>query len=213
MEIAEDAEELAANNGVYASVLVAQACLESGFGTSGLAAGPDNNLFGIKGLYKGKGRKYSTLEDDGTGNLYPIYAVFRSYPSYRESIEDYIDLLLNYKDGFYHGVLKSNTNSYEDATRFLTGRYATDTYYNVKLNQIISDFNLTALDKTPGELYYTKIEPSELPDIITSEISSDSISPCHSEIDTFEDIMVDDLKSIKDEDWEPVEIDTEENYE
>ena len=37
-------------------------------------------------------------------------------------------------------------NSYQDATRYLTGRYATDTAYYAKLNRIIEQYGLTKYD-------------------------------------------------------------------
>lgn len=147
--IADYASEIAEKNDLYASVMIAQACLESGFGTSGLASSPYYNLFGIKGSYKGKSVNMRTLED-GSNGMYAINAGFRDYPSPKESLEDYAKLL---DQSFYSGAHKSKTNSYEDATKFLTGRYATDRNYARKLNGIIEAYNLTQYDnggkKTP----------------------------------------------------------------
>ncbi|CAJ1179694.1 hypothetical protein LCR01_13410 [Companilactobacillus crustorum] len=46
----------------------------------------------------------------------------------------------------YAGTWKSNTKSYKDATKYLTGRYATDTTYADKLNSVIEKYNLTQFD-------------------------------------------------------------------
>ena len=62
------AYEIANDNDLYASVMMAQAILESGWGQSGLSLPPYNNLFGIKGNYNGQSAVFDTLEDDGTGN-------------------------------------------------------------------------------------------------------------------------------------------------
>ncbi|MFW7395159.1 peptidoglycan DD-metalloendopeptidase family protein, partial [Vagococcus fluvialis] len=75
---------------------------------------------------------------------------FRKYPSYKESFEDYAELLTNEKEGngrFYKGVLKNQAKDYKEATKFLTGRYATDTQYDQKLNKLIETYDLTFFDK------------------------------------------------------------------
>lgn len=159
------AREVVRGKDLYASVMVAQAILESGWGTSGLAQSPNHNLFGIKGDYKGSTAYFDTLEDDGSGNYYQIKDGFRKYPSYKESLEDYVDLLTggdvvgSWRYNFYKGARKSNTKSYEDATAYLTGRYATDTRYGGKLNQIIRSYNLDLLDEDEGD--YKGVENSE----------------------------------------------------
>lgn len=146
------ASSIAAKNDLYASVMLAQAVLESGWGQSGLAAAPNYNLFGIKGNYEGESVVKDTLEDNGNQEYYNIKAEFRKYPSYTESLEDYAQLLKNgtsWDSNFYSGAWKSNAKTYKDATSYLTGKYATDTAYNTKLNRIIEEHGLTAYD-TPG---------------------------------------------------------------
>ncbi|MQS96312.1 glucosaminidase domain-containing protein [Companilactobacillus halodurans] len=147
--IGNSARKLASNNDLYASVMIAQAMVESGWGTSGLASSPNYNLFGIKGSYKDSSVNMGTQEDDGTGNLYSISSNFRKYPSYKESLEDYVSLIrggTSENSQLYAGAWKSNTDSYKDATKFLTGRYATDTTYADKLNSMIEKYDLTQFD-------------------------------------------------------------------
>ncbi|HIY93423.1 glucosaminidase domain-containing protein [Companilactobacillus sp. HBUAS56275] len=154
--IGNSARKLASNNDLYASVMIAQAMIESGWGTSGLASAPNYNLFGIKGEYDGASVNMGTQEDDGTGNLYSISSNFRKYPSYKESLEDYVSLLRGGTTGnsqLYAGAWKSNTDSYKDATKFLTGRYATDTTYADKLNSMIEKYNLTQFDDASNKTY------------------------------------------------------------
>jgi len=151
--IIPDAYELANDNDLYASVMIAQAILESGWGASGLASAPNYNLFGIKGDYEGESVNVYTLEDDGSGNYYQITAEFRKYPSYRESLTDYVDKMVNgltWDSEFYSPTWKSNTTSYTDATSYLTGTYATDTRYGTKLNSLITNYNLTQYDTAAG---------------------------------------------------------------
>ena len=143
------AQNVARGKDIYASVMIAQAALESGWGTSALSKAPNHNLFGIKGSYNGQSVNMQTLEDSGGQNYYSIQADFRKYPSYQESLEDYADKIVNGISGaplFYSGAWKSKTNSYQDATAYLTGRYATDTAYGSKLNRIIEQFGLTKYD-------------------------------------------------------------------
>ena len=143
------AQNVARGKDIYTSVMIAQAALESGWGTSALSKAPNHNLFGVKGSYNGQSVNMQTLEDSGGQNYYSIQADFRKYPSYQESLEDYADKIVNGISGaplFYSGAWKSKTNSYQDATAYLTGRYATDTAYGAKLNRIIEQFGLTKYD-------------------------------------------------------------------
>ena len=143
------AQNVARGKDIYTSVMIAQAALESGWGTSSLSKAPNHNLFGVKGSYNGQSVNMQTLEDSGGQNYYNIQADFRKYPSYQESLEDYADKIVNGISGaplFYSGAWKSKTNSYQDATAYLTGRYATDTAYGSKLNRIIEQFGLTKYD-------------------------------------------------------------------
>lgn len=49
--------------------------------------------------------------------------------------------------------------NYEAATKFLTGRYATDTSYNKKLNGLIETYDLIEYDKEKA----TKVSAEGLP--------------------------------------------------
>lgn len=146
------AKDIAAKNDLYASVMIAQAALESAWGNSTLAQSPNYNLFGIKGEYNGNSVHVETQEDDGSGNYYTITDDFRKYDDYDQSLEDYASLLTgdddpsNWRYEFYSGTRVSNTSTYQDATAYLTGRYATDTSYASKLNRIIEQYGLTQYD-------------------------------------------------------------------
>ena len=148
-QIIPSATVIAAQNDLYASVMMAQAILESGWGTSTLSKAPNYNLFGIKGEYNGESINMETLEDSGGQNYYSINAEFRKYPSYAESLQDYANLLANgtsWNPTYYAGAWKSNAATYQDATAYLTGRYATDTAYSTKLNRIIAQYGLDQYD-------------------------------------------------------------------
>lgn len=153
-KIGEPARKIGQKEELYASVMIAQAILESASGTSQLAQAPNYNLFGIKGSYNGKSATFNTQEDTGNGTLTTISAEFRAYENYEESFEDYAKLMkegLSGNSEFYSGAWKSNAETYEDATKFLTGRYATDTSYNQKLNGLIETYKLTEYDKEKAE--------------------------------------------------------------
>lgn len=153
--IGEEARQIAQENDLYASVMLAQAILESGSGTSTLSQAPNNNLFGIKGVwYDEDGAAHSatfkTNEDDGSGNLYQITSSFRAYTTTADSIEDYVRLLHDTEDGmgnYYKGAWKSNTTNYKDACYALQGTYATDTSYASKLMDLIETYDLTRFDE------------------------------------------------------------------
>ena len=107
-------------------------------------------MFGIKGTHNGKGVSFATQEDLGDGTLYTTQATFRQYENYEDSLNDYAQLLkegLTGNSHFYDGVWKTNAKTYQEATKFLTGRYATDTSYDKKLNGLIETYDLTKYDK------------------------------------------------------------------
>lgn len=153
--IGEPARSVGQEKDLFASVMIAQAILESGSGGSELSQEPYNNLFGIKGDYEGQFVTFGTQEDDGSGNYYSIEAAFRKYPTVKESLEDYSELLTDGIDGaplFYQGTWKSHSESYKNATEALTGTYATDIQYGEKLNGLIEAYNLTQYDHEKGEI-------------------------------------------------------------
>ncbi|ONN41826.1 peptidoglycan DD-metalloendopeptidase family protein [Enterococcus mundtii] len=149
-KIGESSRKIAQENDLYASVMIAQAILESASGQSQLAQAPNYNLFGIKGAYKGDSVSLTTQEDTGKGTLYSVQSTFRKYQNYEESLQDYAKLMTNGlidNRDFYEGMWKSQAKSYQEATKFLTGRYASDTRYNQKLNGLIETYDLQQYDK------------------------------------------------------------------
>lgn len=148
--IAKDAHQIGKDQDIYASVMIAQAILESDSGKSSLAQSPNHNLFGIKGDYKGQSVTFNTLEADSSNHMFSIQAGFRKYPSTKQSLEDYADLIKHGIDGnpsIYKPTWKSEALSYKDATSHLSRSYATDPNYSKKLNSIIKHYHLTSFDK------------------------------------------------------------------
>ena len=130
--------------GILASLTIAQAILESGWGKSGLTL-KANNLFGIKGAYNGASVSCKTQEWDGSKYI-TITAAFRKYPSWAESVADHSALFLRldrYKN------LRGCTD-YKKACQYVReDGYATDPAYTTKLVQIIEAYGLTQYD-APG---------------------------------------------------------------
>lgn len=139
---------------VYPSVMLAQASLESSWGQSDLAE-DYNNLMGTKGSWKGESITVRTREEVNGESVY-INAGFSVYGSWGESLYRYGLLMANGLDwdaDYYKGTWRQNTESYEEATAWLQGRYATDSAYARKLNGTIESFNLDQ---------YDEIEPFEV---------------------------------------------------
>lgn len=140
---ARPAQAVAQKNDLYPSIMLAQAILESNNGLSQLSQKPYYNFFGIKGEYQGKSVILPTNEDDGDGNLYQIDAKFRQYGTATNAFKDYARVL---SDPLYQKTHKAQSKSYSEASKVLTGSYATDTTYHEKLNRIISVYRLDLFD-------------------------------------------------------------------
>lgn len=131
-------------SGVLASLTIAQAILESGWGKSGLTV-KANALFGIKAGTSWKGRVYSTKTQecyDGV-NFTTVTALFRAYDSWEESVADHSALLTG--AARYKAVI--GERDYKTACRAIKAAgYATDPQYADKLIRLIESYGLTAYD-------------------------------------------------------------------
>ncbi|WP_054701877.1 glucosaminidase domain-containing protein [Secundilactobacillus odoratitofui] len=129
---------------LYGSVMMAQAALESDWGTSQLST-EANNYFGVKGNYNGQYVSMTTAEANTSGSMYNTLAQFKAYPSIQASLNDYAKVL---RDGttwnpfLYQGAWRENAGSYMAATAIVAQNYATDTDYANKLNKIIAQYDL-----------------------------------------------------------------------
>ena len=188
------ASEVAASNDLYASVMIAQALLESAYGTSGLSSAPYYNLFGVKG-HSSQQVVYMNTHEYLNGQWVTLNEPFRQYSSYWESFQDHANVLrsTSFSTGDYHyaGVWKSNTTSFYDATSYLTGRYATDPNYGSKLNTLINTYNLTRFD-TPstGSTTTTTTSSSTTTTTTSSSTTTTTSSQSYTVVsgDTFWDI-------------------------
>ena len=142
-------------NGILPSITIAQAILESSWGTSELST-KANNLFGMKKSLSGNnwgsewdGKIYAVkTKEEENGNIIEILADFRSYNSIAESVKDHNKYLANAKNGNklrYDGMI--GAKDYKTAAQLLvSGGYATDSKYADKLCNIIEKYNLDTFD-------------------------------------------------------------------
>ncbi|MFX3660102.1 MAG: glucosaminidase domain-containing protein [Ectobacillus sp.] len=91
--IAPYAVKVMQQHNILASLTIAQAILESGWGKSELAV-KGNNLFGIKGVGPAGSITIETTEHHENGTPYRTSAEFRKYHSREESLEDHTRHLL-----------------------------------------------------------------------------------------------------------------------
>lgn len=127
--------------GIPASIIMAQACLESNNGNSELARNA-NNHFGIKGHNGWSGRVY--LHDDETKN-----EKFRAYKTVEESFKDHSEFL---KSGKRYAFLFSydKTDYVSWAHGLKQAGYATNPKYAQLLIKVIEDNGLHRLDLVGG---------------------------------------------------------------
>ena len=153
-----------AKSGILASLTIAQAILESGWGTSALAVNA-NALFGIKADARWNGRAYSTATKecyDGV-NLVTVDALFRAYDSWEHSLADHSAFLT--ASTRYAAVV--GERDYRAAcVAIKAAGYATAPDYAEKLISLIEKYELKAFDCAAGkEEYIMKLylSPSNQP--------------------------------------------------
>lgn len=135
---------------ILPSLTIAQACLESGFGTSELAK-KGNNLFGIKGDYNGNSITIKTKEYIN-GKWITVDAAFAKYPDQATSVEEHGAFFSSSawrKENYKHVFGETD---YKKAVRAILppkaeAGYATDNAYDTKIINIIEQYNLTQYDK------------------------------------------------------------------
>lgn len=129
--------------GIPASITLAQAALESGWGSRA----PGNNLFGIKAdrSWTGPTVSFATTEHLGGKNV-GLTDKFRAYSSYAESMVDHAGFLL--ANPRYAACFKETTG-FGWASALQKAGYATDPDYAKKLQDTIRARNLAFYDQLP----------------------------------------------------------------
>lgn len=146
-QVAPEAQAMQNTYHVCASVTIAQAILESQWGTSQLAS-QYHNLFGIKGTDPSNS-KVMTTKEYINGRWIVTKGRFRVYDSWSDSIKDHTKLMLNGTDmnkQNYQDVV--NAKNYKEAAEALQkSGYATDPDYAKKLISVIQTYKLYNYDK------------------------------------------------------------------
>lgn len=146
-------------NPLFSSVIIAQAILETGYGTSMLMMNA-NAVFGRKASDTYQGKVYSSrTREVYNNNSILITSKFRAYDSLVESVSDYFDLIC--KSSRYRKALTAETP--EQCIRaIINGGYATDPNYVWKITKLIEVNDLTKYDVARetyqiGKNYITKV--------------------------------------------------------
>ncbi len=143
MRLTSAAVASAKATGVPASITLAQAALESGWGESALAK-TGNNLFGIKAdsLWRGQTLTMNTKEFI-KGHWVVVPALWRKYPSWQSSIDDHAAFL---KQNPRYKACFLCTTSPAFARALAQAGYATDPDYANKLIALMSKHQLQSFD-------------------------------------------------------------------
>lgn len=129
------------------SPIIAQACIESAFGTSSLGF-RYHNYFGMKcgSSWKGKSVNLATKEEYKPGTLTSIKANFRAYDSMDEGVNGYFVFISSKR----YSNLKEATTPKEYLEMIKADGYATSsTYVNTNMS-CINKYDLTKYDNLNG---------------------------------------------------------------
>ncbi|MGM0526728.1 MAG: flagellar assembly peptidoglycan hydrolase FlgJ [Pseudomonadota bacterium] len=138
--IKPQAQKIAAETGIDANVLVAQAALETGWGQRiipGRHGGSSNNLFNIKAdqRWGGDQSHVSTLEFDGNVAK-KERAAFRSYQNVEQSLQDYVDFIKAHPR--YEQALQVADDPQQYTEQLQQAGYATDPQYAAKIQAVMN---------------------------------------------------------------------------
>jgi flagellar protein FlgJ len=139
--LAGAAQECQRRTGIPASITLAQAALESAWGSRA----PGNNLFGVKADPSWKGSTVAVLTHEVIrGQSVEVIANFRRYASWLDSMVDHAQFLL--KNPRYAACFKETTGI-GWASALQAAGYATDPDYAKKLQDTIRARNLQFYDQ------------------------------------------------------------------
>ena len=151
--ISAGAVEAQKKYGVLASLTIAQAILETGWGKYSVG----NNIFGIKASPSWTGETVTAVTGEVIdGNPVKTTGTFRAYDNIEASIEDHAQLFV--RNDCYHNLIGC-TDYREACVLVQEDGYATSPTYADNLISIIEDNNLTQYDVQAQEA-----EPPEAPD-------------------------------------------------
>lgn len=134
----------------FISPILAQACLESNYGRSGLSQ-KAHNYFGLKcgSSWKGASINMATKEEYAPGTLTSIRDNFRKYSSLEEGIKGYFDFIQYPR----YANLKEATSPVDYLTKIKADGYATSSTYVQSNSNLINTYALTEYDgKSEAEI-------------------------------------------------------------
>lgn len=166
-KVSEIAVRLYEETRILPSVVIAQCCLENGYGLGADAVEltKRNNLLGMKAdltntwkdftVWDGKTFTKKTPEYIN-GKLVYKYDVFRIYKDYENCIRDYEQFLLHVRNdlGYKYRSVQGMTDPLNVITVISRGGYATDPAYVDKVMRIIGENDLTKYDPVQPRDHY-----------------------------------------------------------
>lgn len=144
-----------------ASPIIAQACVESNYGLSGLST-KYHNYFGLKcgSSWKGKSVNMKTKEEYTAGVLTTIKDNFRAYDSMEDGVIGYFDFINTKR----YANLKDTKTPKEYLEMIKADGYATSSSYVATNMNVINRHDLTKYDGVTAT--YKPITPSLINDVI-----------------------------------------------
>ena len=174
------AQKVCNEYGYLASVLTAQTCQETGYGTTTLV--PQHNIIGMKvdllnsswddkTVWDGRVFRKETIEFTSSGKKYTKEDNFRVYDSYEQCLTDYLMFMRYGANGRgctpKYGDLMTETNPEKLITAVAGRGYCTDPGYPKAIMTIIDKWRLRELDKpieAKGE-HISALAPRKIIDI------------------------------------------------
>ena len=172
-KVSKIAKDLYKETGIMPSVVIAQCCLETGYGlgSDSVELMKVNNILGMKtdllnstwqsySVWKGKSINKVTPEVRNGRQQY-ITDSFRVYNDYENCIRDYEMFLTYVRNGSqykYRSILSATTPR-DVITIISQNGYATDPSYIIKVLKIIEENNFSKYDEEVGIKYGVSTEP------------------------------------------------------
>lgn len=154
------AQQESYRSNIPASIILAQAILESGFGNSNLSL-KSNNHFGIKWHNSNDGNFVYAWDDDYNKKGNHIPSKFIKYSSVLESFKHHSDFIM--KRNNYKRLFKYDRTDYFNWAHGLKERgYCTDSDYALQLIKLIKKYNLYNYDvQQPIMAVNNKYKPTQ----------------------------------------------------
>ncbi|WP_156409510.1 glucosaminidase domain-containing protein, partial [Ligilactobacillus equi] len=143
-QITEPAQVVSQSRGVYASLMIAQAAVESAWGQSQLAT-QAYNLFGVKWNGTGNYIVMPTQEYYG-GAYHTVNAKFQRYASYQEALDAYATLILTRFPNSAPANAATPDQAAQNLRNGVYGTYATAPNYASTLISVMNSYNLRTYD-------------------------------------------------------------------